>query len=186
MLKQFPAKQKNQKTMKKVFLTLALVLTTVVASAQWYVGGGLGFSKQDKATSYEIKPEVGYKINDNWTVGAEVVFGKVKDTPDAFNGTTIAFNPYARYTFLTAGEFSMFAEAYASVQNKKPEGGDGETGFALGVRPGVAYNIDENWTIAAKLGEGLNYQDKKYVGAEKSKFALQLTNGLEFSLYYNF
>ena len=170
--------------MKKVFLTLALVLTTVVASAQWYVGGGLGFSKQDKATSYEIKPEVGYKLNDAWTVGAEVVLGKTKDTAD-WNGTTIAVNPYARYTFLTAGEFSVFAEAYASIQNKKPEGGKGETGFALGVRPGVAYNLSENWTIAAKLGEGLNYQDKKYVGAPKSKFALDLKNDLTFSLYYN-
>ena len=58
--------------MKKVFLTLALVLTTVVASAQWYVGGGLGFSKQGDATNINLKPEAGYKINDAWTVGAEV------------------------------------------------------------------------------------------------------------------
>lgn len=170
--------------MKKVFLTLALVLTTVVASAQWYVGGGLNFSKQDKNTTIGVTPEVGYKINDNWTVGAEVGFNYEKkgDAKDKF----FNFKPYARYTFLTAGEFSMFAEAYADVKHTKPAVGDGETGFALGVRPGVAYNIDENWTIAAKLGEGLNYQDKKYVGAEKSKFALTLDNTLEFSLYYNF
>lgn len=182
--------------MKKVFLTLALVLTTVVASAQWYVGGSLGFSKHDKDTKYEIAPEVGYKLNDKWTVGAEVLFGIAKDQvltieDEAFvyDQTTFGIAPYARYTFLTAGEFSMFAEAYATIAHVKVKAygeSEGETGFALGVRPGVAYNIDENWTIAAKLGDGLNYQDKKLAGGDKSRFALELTNGLEFSLYYNF
>lgn len=167
--------------MKKVFLTLALVLTTVVASAQWYVGGGLGFSKQDKNTTISIKPEAGYKLNDAWTVGAEVALEWEKDIKTAIDVT-----PYARYTFLTAGEFSMFAEGYVAIKYTKPEVGDATTGFALGVRPGVAYNLSENWTIAAKLGKGLNYQDKKYVGAAKSKFALDLDNKLEFSLYYNF
>ena len=178
--------------MKKVFLTLALVLTTVVASAQWYVGGGLGFSKQDDQTTINIKPEAGYKLNDAWTVGAEVNLDWAKDSY-----TSIGVTPYARYTFLTAGEFSMFAEAYVDITNYKPEGGDGETGFGLGVRPGVAYNLSENWTIAAKLGEGLNFKDKNAcaiadVRAEsktisnKSKFGLDLTNVLSFSLYYNF
>lgn len=181
MLKQFPTKQKNQKTMKKVFLTLALVLTTVVASAQWYVGGGLGFNKQGDTTAFNIKPEVGYKLNDAWTVGAEVNVDWTKDVATKFGVT-----PYARYTFLTAGEFSMFAEAYATIKHIKPEEGDGETGFGLGVRPGVAYNITENWTVAAKLGEGLNFQDKKLAGGADSKFGLDVDNALEFSLYYNF
>ena len=161
--------------MKKVFLTLALVLTTVVASAQWYVGGGLGFSKQGDATNINLKPEAGYKINDAWTVGAEVELDWVKD-----GDTALTLTPYVRYTVLTAGEFAAYAEGYVDFKTMDAEG------MGLGIRPVIAYNLTENWTIAAKMGDGLNFQDKKYVGGEKSKYALELTNGLEFSLYYNF
>ena len=60
--------------MKKVFLTLALMLTTMVASAQWYVGGGIGFGKSEitevETTQFTFTPEAGYTIDENWTVGA--------------------------------------------------------------------------------------------------------------------
>lgn len=161
--------------MKKVFLTLALVLTTVVASAQWYVGGGLGFSKQGDATEINVKPEVGYKLAEAWTVGAEVELDWVKD-----GDTALTLTPYARYTVLTAGEFSAYAEAYVSIKTVDAEG------MGLGVRPVVAYNFTENWTIAAKLGDGLHFHDKKMAGGADSKIGLDLTNELSFSLYYNF
>lgn len=161
--------------MKKVFLTIALLLTTMVASAQFYVGGGLDFTKHGDLTSINVKPEVGYKLAEAWTVGAEVDFGWVKD-----GDTTLALTPYARYTALTAGEFSLFAEAYVTVKTMDAEG------FGLGIRPVVAYNFTENWTIAAKLGDGLHFQDKKMAGYDESKFGLALANELSFSLYYNF
>jgi hypothetical protein len=161
--------------MKKVFLTLALVLTTVVASAQWYVGGGLGFSKQGDATNINLKPEAGYKINDAWTVGAEVELDWVKD-----GDTALTLTPYVRYTVLTAGEFSAYAEGYVDFKTMDAEG------MGLGIRPVIAYNLTENWTIAAKLGKGLYYQDKKLAGGADPKMGLDLDNGCAFSLYYNF
>lgn len=161
--------------MKKVFLTLALVLTTVVASAQWYVGGGLGFSKQDDATKINLKPEAGYKINDAWTVGAEVELDWTKDAD-----TDLTLSPYVRYTVLTAGEFAAYAEGYVNFRTMDAEG------FGLGIRPVIAYNLTENWTIAAKLGQGLYYHDKKMAEATDPKFGLDLDNGCAFSLYYNF
>ena len=181
MLKQFPAKQKNQKTMKKVFLTLALVLTTVVASAQWYVGGGLGFSKtedaaKNKTTAFNINPEVGYKLNDNWTIGGVLGFEMEKD---AYKMFTIA--PYARYTFLTAGDFSVFADASLEVGIYKPEAGDNTTVWGLGIKPGVAYNIDENWSVAAHVGF-LGYEDFDDLG---NSWGLNLDNNLSFSLNNN-
>lgn len=168
--------------MKKVFLTLALVLTTVVASAQWYVGGGLGFTKSEdaakvKTTAFDITPEVGYKLNDNWTIGAVVGLEMEKD---AYKQFTIA--PYARYTFLTAGDFSMFADASLEVGIFKPEVGDNTTVWGAGIKPGVAYNIDENWSVAAHLGF-IGYEDYDEDG---NAFGVQLGNELSFSLYYNF
>ena len=74
--------------MKKVFLTLALMLTTMVASAQWYVGGGIGFSKsealEEETTNFAFAPEIGYTINDNWTVGAALEVDWTKDVSTAY------------------------------------------------------------------------------------------------------
>ena len=190
MLKQFPAKQKNQKTMKKVFLTLALVLTTVVASAQWYVGGGLGFSKtedaaKNKTTAFNLKPEVGYKFNDKWAVGGNILIDWTKDVQ-----TQYGIAPYVRYTVLTAGEFSIYADGVAEFSIVKPEEGDNGSLWGIGVRPGVSYNIDENWTVAAHVGF-LGYYDAKdcvikNLNNSESFFGFNLANNLSLSLYYNF
>ena len=55
--------------MKKLLFLVAFLATSMFASAQIYVGGGIGFNKSDdngaKTTTYEIAPEVGYKLNDN-------------------------------------------------------------------------------------------------------------------------
>ncbi|MBR5456381.1 MAG: porin family protein [Bacteroidaceae bacterium] len=165
--------------MKKVFLTLALVLTTVVASAQWYVGGGLGvgFDKHEdaKTTTFKIKPEVGYKINDNFAVGAILGFDWVKPSEgDALK--TLSVEAYARYTFLRSGDFSIFADGAVGYEKK-----DDAKAYTVGIKPGVAYNINEKWTVAAHLGQ-LGYT--KY--DETSKFGIELGDALSFGVYYNF
>ena len=83
--------------MKKVFLTFALMLTAMAASAQFYVGGGVGYSKTEsgnnEATVFSITPEVGYVINEDWSVGATLGFENVEDVSKTFT-----VEPYVRYT----------------------------------------------------------------------------------------
>ena len=83
--------------MKKVFLTLALMVTTMVASAQFYVGGGIGYSKtkvgEAESTVFSISPEIGYKIDNNWSVGANLEFENTEDVSKTF-----AIEPNIRYT----------------------------------------------------------------------------------------
>lgn len=165
--------------MKKVFLTLALVLTTVVASAQWYVGGGLsvGYEKHEdlKTTTFNINPEVGYKINDNLAVGATLGFDWFKlSEGDALK--TLSVEAYARYTFLRSGDFSIFADGAVGYEKE-----DDAKAYTVGIKPGVAYNINEKWTVAAHLGK-LGYT--KY--DETSKFGIELGDALSFGVYYNF
>ena len=165
--------------MKKVFLTLALVLTTVVASAQWYVGGGLGLAfekhEDDKATNFEINPEVGYKINDNFAVGAVLGFEYSK-VNDGDGETGFSIEPYARYTFLRIGDFSAFVDGVVGFEKKEDA-----KAWNVGVKAGVAYSINDTWGVAARLGH-LGYT--KY--DETSKFGIELGNALSFGVYYNF
>ena len=62
-----------------------MAVAAVSANAQWYIGGsfGLNFTKAtkdaDSQTTLNIAPEVGYNINDNWAVGAQVGFGMVNN-----------------------------------------------------------------------------------------------------------
>ena len=70
--------------MKKIVLMAAFAVASIAASAQVYVGGGLGFSS-DKAAHPEgvevkakntikILPEVGYKLDDKMAVGIALGF----------------------------------------------------------------------------------------------------------------
>ena len=168
--------------MKKVFLTLALMLTTMVASAQWYVGGGIGFSKTETAgvetTQFAFAPEVGYAINEDWTVGATLEVDWTKDTHTAF-----AVVPYARYTFAKAGNFSFFADAALEIGSIEPEGGDSQFLWGAGIMPGIAYNFTEKICVAAHVG-WIGYRSFDDLGEDT---AIRLNgNDLSFSLYYNF
>lgn len=161
--------------MKKVILTFALVLTTMVASAQVYVGGGLNFSKE-ATTKINVNPEVGYAINENWTVGAVLGFDWTKDVETKFN-----INPYARYTFYKAGNFSFFADGVVELGVNNPNVGDSQFCWGIGVKPGIAYSFTEHICAAAHVG-WLGHRDN---GGEYTAISVN-GNELSFSLYYNF
>lgn len=90
--------------MKKVILSVALLVAAATASAQWYVGGGLGFSSTPSSTSevattingvttsvetngekssdFTFTPELGYCLTDKFCVGLALSIGNDK-TDDA-------------------------------------------------------------------------------------------------------
>ena len=168
--------------MKKVFLTLALMLTTMVASAQWYVGGGIGFGKSEIAevetTQFAFTPEAGYTIDENWTVGAALGVDWTKDTYTQFS-----VNPYVRYTFFKVGNFSFFADGVVELGSVKPDEGDSSFTWGIGVKPGIGYSFTEHFSIAGHLG-WLGHRDFDDAG-EATAITLNSSN-LSFSLYYSF
>ena len=168
--------------MKKVLLTLALMLTTMAASAQWYVGGGIGFSKTEvgdaEETQFVFTPEVGYAINEDWTVGATLEVDWTKDVH-----TTFAVSPYARYTFAKAGNFSFFADGALEIGSIEPEGGDSQFMWGIGVKPGIAYNFTDNVCVAAHVG-WIGYRSFDDLG-ETTAISVG-SRDLSFSLYYCF
>ena len=165
--------------MKKLFFLVAFLAISMFASAQIYVGGGIGFNKTDdngeKTTTYKIAPEVGYKLNDNWA------FGLVLEYSDFDNDVCqYGIQPYARYTFYKNGAFSAFADgcfAYIKAEN----GGFDAKGWGIGIEPGIAYNLSDNFSIIAHFGN-LGYTDIE----ETKSFGFELDNELTFGLYYSF
>lgn len=158
------------------------MVCAMVASAQLYVGGGLGYAKTEvgdvDATEWSIRPEVGYTLNDNWAFGVALDYSDVENT-----GTTFSVTPYARYTFLRAGALSVFADGTVEMERFKPESGDSTTGWGIAVKPGVAYAINENFSVVAHVGV-LGYYD---LDNDTKAYGLELdASDLSFSLYYSF
>lgn len=62
--------------MKKLFLSLIVAVCSLAASAQVYVGGQVGLWRNTDAnhTSFNLAPELGYKLSDQWDLGLSIGF----------------------------------------------------------------------------------------------------------------
>lgn len=174
--------------MKKSLLAVAFAMVAMASSAQIYVGGMLGFSA-DKAenakygtTDFNLNPEVGYVLNESWSIGLPINIGFEKTAYDKLlkkDGTTTwSVAPYARYTFYKNGILSLFADGILGFNGK-----DDDTNVALSVAPGIALSIAENISLVSRIGSlGWNnqYGNGSYFGLNASS-----TLG-DISLYYTF
>lgn len=191
--------------MKKIMMTLAAVAVAATMNAQVYVGGSFGLTQDHASNSkvstnmFTIAPEIGYNLNEKFAVGVALEY--------AYNGTTGAthtnkygINPYLRYNFVKAGNFSAFVDGgleYATEHTKGLKKNDNTFGFR--VNPGIAYNVSEKVTLVAHLKNGLYFNhtwngefqgDDKYAPqasrhANHWGFDLSSLN-LQIGAYYNF
>ena len=173
--------------MKKLFLTIALMATTMIASAQIYVGGSLGFWDNDDndKTSYSIAPEIGYTFSEKLAAGIALGYSYTEVEDYSMDGFSIS--PYVRYTFLRSGAFSVFADGAFELAKVEPDEGDSETAWGIGIKPGIAYGFNEKFSIVAHVGF-LGYRDADEIISKSYEpgFGLNLSNNLSFSLYYSF
>lgn len=66
--------------MKKIFMMIAMLACITTASAQWNIGGTVGFTttkidaggSDQSGSSYKIVPDIGYSINENLIVGVQL------------------------------------------------------------------------------------------------------------------
>ncbi len=177
--------------MKKILMTIAAAFVATTMSAQFYVGGSLGFnsgkttnevsvagtttSTDNKVTNFTIAPEVGMMLSDNMAIGVSLGFTNSKNEPTS--STTIKSNefeiaPYFRYIFAKWGNVSLFADAQFAVATgkDKTETTSGSTttstevknnGYSFSVAPGISYQASEKVNFVAKLGDGLGYWHTK-------------------------
>jgi hypothetical protein len=135
--------------MKKITLIIAVILSsTVLASAQFYIGGSLilysesqGIKDLDNSThptnTFYISPEVGYILNEKMAIGLSVpmdissskssnigmdIDGNLRaEGINKTNSKRFEIAPYFRYSILKRGKFDLFGMASAYANTAKTE-----------------------------------------------------------------
>ena len=195
--------------MKKIMMTLAAVCVAATMNAQGYIGGSLGFSSNKTnngnvtSTQFAIAPELGYKLDDKMSVGVALGFGYGKTKNDITNAeaktTTFDIKPYLRYQVLTFGKANIFVDGGLDFGMSKSEDMKPAMDFGLFVSPGISYDINETWSIAAHLNDMFSFGYHKSAVADvagapdpDTRINAGLSTGgfnlgsLTFGVYYNF
>lgn len=132
--------------MKKLVLVLAFAFAGIMsANAQVWIGGGLGAQVEKGFTAVELAPEVGYVINDQFqlALGADYAFLKT----NIGSANVLYLEPYVRYVGGTIGKkFSLFADLCGDF------GLIDADGYAVLLRPGIAWQATEKFTAAFRFG----------------------------------
>lgn len=175
------------------------MLVAIVASAQVYVGGQVGFwrNADDNHTTFNIVPEVGYTLSDKWAIGIGLGYGYGYN--DGFKTNVFGVSPYARYTVAKLGPVSFLLDGgfdFNTVSLKAKHGdSDSYNAWAVGVTPAVKVNLSKNIDFIASVGF-LGYRDYDDTGVKgfdyssvygEKGFGFSLSgNDLKFGVIYNF
>ncbi len=162
--------------MKKVIVTVVVVLVTVLTSnAQFFVGGSVGLDftsgkyknngvsvDAPSTFAFDISPRVGYYLTDRWAIGAEAgIERSVKnykgDSKKKEFQTTWGIGAFARYHLIEVNKFAFILEGTLGYQgykqktkvNSTTQEGDPVNSFGLAVLPVLSYNLTEHISIEA-------------------------------------
>ena len=93
-------------------------------------------------------------------------------------------NPYVRYTAVKSKLINVFVDGGVGFGSYKDKG----TQFELGLRPGVAVNLNENISFVAHVGfVGFESFSPKGDGDSSNTVGVDLDgNNVTFGLYFNF
>lgn len=147
--------------MKKILLTLLVSLVALTASAQAYIGGGVGVwrNTDDNFTNFTLKPEVGYNLSDKWALGIGLDFTHnyynphEVDDDDYGKVNTFSIDPYARWSFVKFGPVKLFLDMGFGVGVVKAKGADDSyVNWNVGLRPGVKVSLTKNLDFIAHAG----------------------------------
>ena len=208
--------------MKKFFVMAVMAVSALSANAQWWAGGEIGFNtttntqkingvKTDATSNnFTIAPEVGYNLNDNWAVALKIGYAHNENNteiadliesnsvlilPSKVATNAFSINPYVRYTFVKAGNFSAFVDGgvgYSSIHvNGMSDIINNVNQFNVGINPGVAYAVSPKVSLVAHVGD-LSYQNmwckakNVDVKVSEGKFNISLWNSISLGAYYSF
>ena len=179
--------------MKKLLLFAVLMVASLSASAQWYFGGQIGFTRNatDNVTLLNIAPEVGYDFNEDWSFGGVLQYQY--DYRNKVNTNIFEISPYARYKFakLANDKLQFFVDGGVGFGVQKVTNHDAGFVYHIGFRPGVSYTFNDHWSVVAHLAQlGWEGATDKAINdySRKNQFTWNIFdwNNLMFGLYYSF
>lgn len=178
------------KEMKKFILTLMVASCSMLANAQVWIGGSLGFNvtkpeNGESITTLVIAPEVGYNFNEKWGFG--VALEEAALFNETHNGNAFSIAPFGRFSFARVGIANFFIDGGILVgcQNFDEElrHTDSHTTFGIGVRPGVKLELNHHLALEAKTG----YLGYRYITDVAHQFGFGVNNeDLSLGLVYEF
>lgn len=171
--------------MKKVLMTLFVMFAVVTAYAQeMYIGGGISLWRNHdlERTSFSISPDFGYGLNDKWSVGGQLILDV--NGGNGTSTTAFALAPYARFSYYENNIVRLFLDMGFGVSINKTKNMDADAGFELGVKPGIAVKLNDNFSFISKIGFAGFRQD--YRGMNNSGFGVDVDGenisiGIEYS-----
>jgi len=160
--------------MKKLFLALLAAASVLTASAQpqsILLYGNLNVSSatdqsQQKSSSWNVTPGVGYQFDNHWTGGINLSYGGEKVTPNGqpaeVDSTTFMVGLFGRYTHTMGSMFYCFGQLDASFVSGKSNtpGGYTTSGPYINLWPAIGINIAKGYALNFSLG-GLGYSSMK-------------------------
>lgn len=185
--------------MKKIILSALVAASALTANAQVFVGGALGFNSNkfcdgaESTTAFTLAPTIGYNINENWAVLAEISFNSTNNA-GAFDpelagmkmdksASTLGLGVYGRYTFAKTGIASFFVDGGVSMTSMNNDRG---AIFSVGLRPGIKLSASEKVDLVATIG-ALRYQFANEKAGKGNDLYLGVDNtNIALGVYYNF
>ena len=198
--------------MKKILLTALVAVATLTANAQVWVGGEVGFSagkttsdgeKLGAGANFNLIPEIGYTINDKFDIAMAIGISHFNGNGGYYTGTsnyavydgdladvnrnTFTLNPYVRYKFAKAGDFTFFVDGGFDFAMIHYSGADKNANqWGLGFKPGIAYNLSDKVSLVAHVGQ-LSYNFFKWEEVKNNEFNMGVSgNNITFGAYVNF
>lgn len=117
---------------KKVIVIFALLLATLTARGQIYLGGGIGIGSDyghRGGIAFTFAPDISYRVSNNFLVGAQASYRTGYDR--------LAVTPYARWHILPLeGLVSIFVSATAPFEFYPDY-----TTIGVRLRPGIAIRV---------------------------------------------
>ena len=108
-------------------IAVSLFFCGTNASAQDYVGGSFSISNtanqistasdHTNSFSFNVAPDFGWEFGEQWAVGVRPTLGFSQASSGNHKDQvfSLGVNPYARYKFLTANRFGLWAEAGSNL-----------------------------------------------------------------------
>ena len=198
--------------MKKMILAALVAVASLSANAQVWVGGEVGFSagkttnngtKLGAGADFNLIPEIGYTLNDKFDIAVAIGIAHNNGNGKAYAGTegydvyvgalddvnrnAFTLNPYVRYKFANAGDFTFFVDGGFSYTMIHYSGNDDNGNqWSLGFKPGIAYNISDKVSLVAHIGR-LDYNFFKQGDIKNNEFNMGVSgNNLTFGAYVSF
>ncbi len=185
--------------MKKILLSFAVACVSLAASAQGYVGGSVGIASSktdgaDAVTTYQFLPEIGVNLDQNWSIGTVVGWGK--GNPVQYEGESrnyFKLAPYARYTFVRSKYVNAFVDGgfgytHYNHAHQGPHAASINE-WEAGLRPGLAVNLSPKVSFVTHIGfVGWKSVKADVSGAKANNVWGASLNGndITFGVYYNF